>query len=143
MTVGQHSGAIRRRLRVVRWVGWVDLILLVALIIASRTGNRELVRVLGPLHGINFLVLVAIVSTAAVDGLWTWWFPAAVFFTGGPVGALVGEWYISRRTAQKTVSTVNTADPLPTRGDDDPPDTTTRQASQGAAVNVHEGSSQP
>lgn len=138
MTMGQHGGAIRRRLRVVRWAGWVDLILLVALIIASRTGTRELVRVLGPLHGINFLVLVAIVSTAAVDGMWGWWFPAAVFFTGGPIGALVGERYVGRHIAHETASTTIIAD-LPSNGVDEvQPD-----PSQAPAVAIRAGNNQP
>jgi hypothetical protein len=88
---------VRRRLRLVRLLALADLLLLIALLAASFSGNRELVRVLGPLHGGNFLVLLVVVGTAAADGYWGWWFPAAVLVTGGPPGALAGEWLIGRR----------------------------------------------
>ena len=86
-------------MRIVRAVAMVDLILLVALVSSSLTGNREFVSVLGPLHGGNFLLLLVIVGTAAADGLWSWWFPAGVLLTGGPLGALVGERLVGRRLA--------------------------------------------
>lgn len=108
MTVPELD-AVHRRLNLVRWVAWVDLLLLIALVVASRMGNRDLVRVLGPVHGINFLLLLVIVGTAALDGLWSWWFPAAVFVTGGPVGALVGEWFVGRRLAARAVTETNGA----------------------------------
>lgn len=97
MSTTHDAGQIRRRLGIVRWVALVDLILLIALVSSSLTGQRELVRVLGPLHGINFLMLIAVAATAALDGLWGWWFPAAILLTAGPPGALVGEWLIVRR----------------------------------------------
>jgi hypothetical protein len=88
---------VQSRLRIVQWAAWIDLILLVALLASAFTNQRNFVHVLGPLHGINFLLLVVIVATPALDGLWGWWFPLAVFFTGGAPGALVGEWIIKRR----------------------------------------------
>jgi hypothetical protein len=91
-----HS-AVLRLVRLVRWIALADLVLLIALVASSLSGNREFVRVLGPLHGGNFLALLAITATAAVDGLWRWWFPALILVTGGPVGAFVGEWLIVRR----------------------------------------------
>jgi hypothetical protein len=94
-----RADRVLRRLRVVRWVAFADLVLLVALVSCSLSGARDLVRILGPLHGGNFLLLLTVVGTAAADGLWSWWFPAAVFLTGGPVGALVGEWMIRRQVA--------------------------------------------
>ncbi len=97
MTPAERTDTAHRRLNIVRWVGWTDLVLLIALLVASRTGNRDLVRLLGPIHGINYLALLAVVGTAAIDRLWGWWFPAAVLLTGGPVGALVGEWLVGRR----------------------------------------------
>ena len=91
------SEKTRSRLQVVRWVALTDMLLLIALLVASRTGNRDLVRLLGPVHGINYLALVALVGTAAIDRIWGWWFPLAVLLTGGPPGALVGEWLVGRR----------------------------------------------
>jgi hypothetical protein len=87
----------RRRLIIVRWVAVVDLLLLIGLVTASLTGNRELVRILGPIHGGNFLLLCTIAAVGAFDGFWRWWLPAIIFLTGGPVGALIGEWYIGRQ----------------------------------------------
>jgi hypothetical protein len=88
---------VQNRLRIVQWAAWIDLILLVALLTSSFSGQRDFVHVLGPLHGINFLLLVVIVGTAALDGMWGWWFPLVVFFTGGAPGALIGEWILKRR----------------------------------------------
>lgn len=90
---------IRQRLRLVRWVALLDLLLLVALLASSLTGQREFVRVLGPLHGINFLLLIALAVTAVLDRLWGWWFPIAILLTAGPPGALIGEQVIVRRLA--------------------------------------------
>lgn len=97
---------VQSRLRIVQWAAWVDLILLIALLVSAFSKQRDFVHVLGPLHGINFLLLVVIVGTAALDGLWSWWFPLAVFFTGGAPGALIGEWIIKRRI-NKSSSTDN------------------------------------
>ena len=97
---------IERRLRVVRWVGISDFVLLVALVSASLLDNRELVSVLGPIHGVNYLFLVMLVSLGAVDKLWRWWFPALTFITGGPLGSFVGEVIIGRSLkARKSMKT--------------------------------------
>jgi hypothetical protein len=94
----EHYAKIERRLNVVRYVAIPDFILLVVLVAASRLfNNRELVSVLGPIHGINFLLLVMVVTLGAVDKLWQWWFPVVTFFTGGPLGAFIGEIIISRQ----------------------------------------------
>ena len=55
--------------------------------------------ILGPLHGVNFLILLVTAGTAALDGLWGWWYPAAILLTAGPIGALIGERVIGRRLA--------------------------------------------
>jgi hypothetical protein len=72
----EQFNTARRRLRVIKWVGLFDAALLIALIISSLTGNRDFVRVFGPLHGGNFLLLLTLVGVGASDGLWSWWFPA-------------------------------------------------------------------
>lgn len=93
----QKSERIRKRLRIVQLVALVDFVLLATLVSAALTRQQNIVHVLGPLHGINFLLLLVIVGTAALDGLWGWWFPALVLVTAGPPGAFVGEWIIRRR----------------------------------------------
>lgn len=99
-TPAERRERARRRLSIVRWIALADLLLLVTLTVASFTGNREVVSVLGPIHGGNFVLLLVIVGTAAADGLWSWWFPAGVLLTGGPIGALIGERLVSRRLAR-------------------------------------------
>ncbi|MEM7735952.1 MAG: hypothetical protein AAF267_09200 [Deinococcota bacterium] len=87
----------RQRLHVVRWLALVDLVLFVALMLASRLNVRPLVSVLGPIHGGNVLLLVVIIYTGVTDALWHWAFVAITILTGGPLGALVGEVIVSRR----------------------------------------------
>ncbi len=96
MAVVQSSERVRRRLGVVRWVALMDLVLLVVLVTSSLTGNRQLVSILGPLHGGNYLLLLVIVGTAAADGFWSWWYPLGVLVTGGPIGAFIGELLVGR-----------------------------------------------
>lgn len=91
------DGAVLRRLRGVRVAAAADAVLLAALLAASAAGARGAVSILGPLHGGNFLVLLLLTVTGAADRAWPWWFPAAVFATGGPLGALVGERVLLRR----------------------------------------------
>lgn len=92
-----RPAALRRRFRLVRWVALADALLLIALVSSSLSGQRGLVSVLGPVHGGTFLLLVAVVYTGAADRLWGWWFLALTFFTGGPLGAFIGEWVIAKR----------------------------------------------
>ena len=88
---------IRQRLRIVQIVALIDLVLLAVLITAAVTHQQNIVHILGPIHGINYLLLLVIVSTAALDGLWGWWFPLLVLLTAGPPGAFIGEWILRRR----------------------------------------------
>ncbi len=93
----QKDMRIRQRLRVVQIVALIDLVLLATLITAAVMRQQNIVHVLGPIHGINYLLLLVIVSTAALDGLWGWWFPLLVLVTAGPPGAFIGEWLLRRR----------------------------------------------
>lgn len=90
---------IRARLRVIHRVALLDAVLLLVLVIASLTGQREWVRVLGPLHGGNFLVLLLLACLGAADELWPWWFPGLVLVTAGPPGSFVGRRILQRRLA--------------------------------------------
>lgn len=97
MTSIQQTERICRRLRIVRVFALIDLILLLMLVSAALTGQRETVQLLGPLHGINFLLLLVIVGVGAIDGIWEWWFPVAVLLAAGPPGVFLGEWIMQRR----------------------------------------------
>lgn len=119
MEEADRSTRIRRRLRIVRYVGAVDLVLLVALVASSLSGNRELVRILGPIHGGTFLLLLTLTITAASDGYWSWWFPIGIALTGGPIGALVGEWLIGRRLEQQIIAAHHRAGVLTARPSSD------------------------
>ena len=97
MTAPLSAPAVLPRLRIVRWLGVVDTLLLVWLLYASLSHDRDLVRTLGPIHGGGFLLLMLISGVSASERLWGWWVPAAILLTGGPIGALVGDWLIVRR----------------------------------------------
>ena len=94
-----HEARVRHRLRLLRWLALVDAILLIALVLSALTGTRSLVHILGPLHGVNFLILLVTAGTAALDGLWGWWFPALILITAGPIGTFIGERAIARHAA--------------------------------------------
>lgn len=103
MIATEQSKRLRRRLQIVRLFALLDLALLAVLIWAALTGHRDLVHILGPLHGINYLLLLVIVVVAALDGLWGWWFPLAILLTAGPPGAFLGEWIMHRRLQASSV----------------------------------------
>ena len=96
----------RNSLRLVRWLATLDALLLVMLVSAAILQAHGLVHVLGPIHGINFLCLMAAVILPALDGDWGWWYPLLVLFTCGPIGAFIGERRIIRsRLRQHILST--------------------------------------
>jgi hypothetical protein len=97
VTAPLSASAVLPRLRIVRWLGIADTLLLVWLLYASFSHDRELVRLLGPIHGAGFLLLLLVAGVSAIERRWGWWFPAAILLTGGPLGALVGDWLIVRR----------------------------------------------
>ena len=88
---------VLRWLVIVRWTALADLVLLIALLVASFANNEEMVQIFGLTHGIVFLALIAIVGIGAVQKLWSWWFLAGTLITTGPPGALVGEILIARK----------------------------------------------
>jgi hypothetical protein len=88
----------RRLLNTVLIVGIVDAALLVALLYFAVVDRSDAaVHVLGPVHGIGYLLLLGLTGRGAVEGQWGWWFPALVLITGGPIGTLVGEVVLRRR----------------------------------------------
>ncbi len=99
LPASDHGARVRRRLRVLRRLALLDAVLLIALVLSALTGTRSLVHILGPLHGVNFLILLVTAGTAALDGLWGWWFPALILVTAGPIGTFIGGRAIARRAA--------------------------------------------
>lgn len=89
--------AARRLLRQVAVVALLDFLLLVALLWASLSDAEGAVRVLGPLHGLGFLLSLYLTVRGAGERHWAWWFPAAVLLTAGPLGALIGHRIASRQ----------------------------------------------
>ena len=86
----------RRKLGVIRIVALADAILLVVLVIAAISDAEGVVSVLGPIHGIGFLILLFLCAQGAGEGRWGWWFPAIVVLTAGPPGSLIGDLRIRR-----------------------------------------------
>ncbi|MEA2330955.1 MAG: hypothetical protein QOH58_1093 [Thermoleophilaceae bacterium] len=94
-----HRRPSRRLLNVVLAVGLADFVaLLVLLYVAFVDRSDAAVHVLGPIHGVGFLILLGLTLKGAADGFWGWWFPGLVLITGGPVGSLVGEVVLRRRS---------------------------------------------
>jgi hypothetical protein len=87
---------VRRRLDVIRIVAILDALLLVPLVVAAISGAEGVVDVLGPIHGVGFLILLFLCVRGAGEGLWGWWFPALVVVTLGPPGSLIGDVRIRR-----------------------------------------------
>jgi hypothetical protein len=85
-----------KQLNIVRVVAVLDALLLVPLVYAALTDAEGAVDVLGPLHGVGFLILVALTARGAVGRLWGWWFPALVVVTLGPPGSFIGDVRIRR-----------------------------------------------
>ena len=92
---------VRSHLDRVRIVALLDGLLLVPLVWAALTDREGVVDILGPIHGVGFLLLMYLTVAGAGRGRWGWWFPAVTLFTGGPPGSLVGDLRI-RRTLRES-----------------------------------------
>jgi hypothetical protein len=87
-----HKRPDRRLLNAVLLVGILDALLLVVLLYFAFVDRSDAaVSVLGPIHGIGYLLLLGLTGRGAVDDQWGWWFPALVLVTGGPIGSFIGE----------------------------------------------------
>jgi hypothetical protein len=86
-----------KRLNWIRIVAIVDFLILVPLVIASLNDSDDLISVLGPIHGVGFLILAFLCVQGVGQGRWGWWFPAVVIVTLGPPGSLWGEHRIRRQ----------------------------------------------
>src|SRR5829696_259648 len=90
---------VARARRFLRWVAIaaaLDFLLLVPLVIASLSDADGVIHVLGPIHGIGFLIQVFLTVRGAGERMWGWWFPLVVVVTGGPPGALIGHLKVSK-----------------------------------------------
>ena len=90
------TGETLRELDRIRLVALADALLLVPLVVAALADRDGLVSVLGPVHGVGFLVLLFLCARGAGEGRWGWWFPVLVVVTLGPPGSLIGDLRIRR-----------------------------------------------
>ena len=100
-----NSNRFERTHKLLRWVAIaavLDFLLLVPLVYASFSDNDELVSILGPIHGIGFLIQLFLTMRGAGERLWGWWFPILVVVTLGPPGALIGHFKVTRELAAAT-----------------------------------------
>ena len=93
----QRTDEARKLLRWVAIAAALDFLLLIPLLYASFSDNDGLVSILGPIHGIGFLIQLFLTIRGAGEKLWGWWFPAIVVVTLGPPGALIGHLKVSRQ----------------------------------------------
>lgn len=88
----------RRLLNAVLTVGIIDALLLVALLYVAVVDRSDAaVHVLGPIHGVGYLLLLGLTARGAMDDQWGWWFPGLVLVTGGPLGSIAGEIVLRKR----------------------------------------------
>ena len=80
----------------IRIVAILDALLLAPLVFAALTDRESWVSVLGPVHGVGFLILLVLVVRGVTERFWGWWFPALVVVTLGPPGSLIGDLRIRR-----------------------------------------------
>ena len=95
-----HADDVRRQLNRLRFVAIADFLLLVPLIVASINDAESVVSVLGPIHGVGYLLQLYLCVRGAGEGWWGWWFPALVIVTLGPPGSLIGDLRVRRRLAR-------------------------------------------
>jgi hypothetical protein len=88
---------IRRRLNVVLVVAILDALLLVPLVYGFLTDSEVHKEILGPIHGLGFLLMLFLTARGAGEKLWGWWFPAIVVLTGGPPGSIIGDLVVRSR----------------------------------------------
>jgi integral membrane protein len=89
--------AIRRQLNIILPVAIIDGLLLIPLLIAAVTDAEDAVSILGPIHGVGFIILVGLTVQGVMKQMWGWWFPAVVIVTTGPPGSIVGDIVLRRQ----------------------------------------------
>ena len=86
-----------RALNLIAILAIADAILLGFLVAASLADDHGTISILGPIHGIGFVVLLGLCVNGAATDRWGWWFPALVVVTLGPLGSLIGDVILRRR----------------------------------------------
>lgn len=94
------TAEIKRFLNIILPIAILDAILLVPLVLASINDDEDLIGILGPIHGIGFLIMLALTAQGSLRRMWGWWFPAVVIVTAGPLGSIVGDLYIRKQLKQ-------------------------------------------
>jgi len=92
-TTSDQTETTIKRLNQIRIIAILDLLLLIPLLmdVVHIIDSEQMVSIIGPIHGIGFLLLIFLCVRGAGEGRWGWWFPAIVVVTLGPVGSLYGE----------------------------------------------------
>lgn len=88
-----------RLLNAIAVVAVLDAALLAVLLWASFGERETLVSILGPIHGVGFLILLFLCVRGASEERWGWWFPGIVLITLGPLGSLIGDVIVRRQLA--------------------------------------------
>jgi hypothetical protein len=104
-TTTHPRSATERALRLLRWiviVSIVDFILLIPLVVGVIVDYHGLAPIIGPIHGLGFLLELYLVARGAALGWWGWWYPAVTLVTGGPPGALLGHNHARRQALERT-----------------------------------------
>lgn len=100
MTAGpSHTTEDRRRLlNVIAVVAVSDFVLLVPLVLGfvGVLNTESFVAVIGMMHGVGFVGLVAMTGIGARRRWWGWWFPILTLVSGGAVGSVIGDLVIRR-----------------------------------------------
>ncbi|HYF25514.1 MAG TPA: DUF3817 domain-containing protein [Baekduia sp.] len=93
------ASAVRKELDRVRLVAILDGLALLVLLYCAVTDRESVINVLGPIHGLGFLLLLYLTAKGAGEQRWGWWFPAVTLVTGGPPGSIFGDLKIRRELA--------------------------------------------
>lgn len=87
----------RRWLNAVLIVAIADALLLIPLIYGVIADVHSISPIVGPIHGVGYVLLLAMTSYGAFERMWGWWFPVATLVTLGPPGSIIGDIIIRRR----------------------------------------------
>ena len=101
-TTAAPSADFRTALNRLLIVGIADALLLVVLFyFAFVADNDDAVSIIGPIHGIGFLLLVGLSLQGIGKGWWGWWYPAVIVVTGGPLGSIIGDVVLRKQLPPK------------------------------------------
>ncbi len=95
---GPDPATTLKQLNLIRVIAILDIILLVPLVmnLVGIVDSDAMVSLIGPVHGVGFLLLLFLCIKGAGEERWGWWFPAIVVITLGPIGSLYGEHRVRR-----------------------------------------------